>query len=69
MTQENYPSPALRCKCGSVTKGGNSRAMGIHSNCQVYAGKPADPAGPCAIFPGKLVAGKGWCSAYVKKAG
>ncbi|WP_419474596.1 high-potential iron-sulfur protein [Hydrogenophaga sp.] len=39
------------------------------SNCQVYAGKPADPAGPCAIFPGKLVAGKGWCSAYVKKAG
>lgn len=39
------------------------------SNCQVYAGKPADPAGPCAIFPGKLVSGKGWCSAYVKKAG
>jgi High potential iron-sulfur protein len=39
------------------------------SNCQVYAGKPADPAGPCAIFPGKLVASKGWCSAYVKKAG
>lgn len=39
------------------------------SNCQVYAGKAADPAGPCAIFPGKLVAGKGWCSAWVKKAG
>ncbi len=39
------------------------------SNCQVYSGKPADPAGPCAIFPGKLVASKGWCSAYVKKAG
>ncbi|QHE76959.1 iron permease [Hydrogenophaga sp. PBL-H3] len=38
-------------------------------NCQVYAGKPADPAGPCAIFPGKLVSSKGWCSAYVKKAG
>ena len=44
-------------------------ATQLCSNCQVYAGKPADPAGPCAIFPGKLVAGKGWCSAYVKKAG
>lgn len=39
------------------------------STCQVYAGKPADPAGPCAIFPGKVVSSKGWCSAYVKKAG
>ncbi len=44
-------------------------ATQLCSNCQVYAGKPADPAGPCAIFPGKLVASKGWCSAYVKKAG
>ncbi len=39
------------------------------SSCQVYAGKPADPVGPCAIFPGKVVSSKGWCSAYVKKAG
>jgi hypothetical protein len=37
-------------------------------NCQVYAGKPGEPAGPCAIFPGKLVSSKAWCSAYVKKA-
>ncbi len=44
-------------------------ATQLCSNCQVYSGKPADPAGPCAIFPGKLVASKGWCSAYVKKAG
>jgi hypothetical protein len=44
-------------------------ATQLCSNCQVYSGKAADPAGPCAIFPGKLVASKGWCSAYVKKAG
>ena len=39
------------------------------SNCQLYAGKPADAAGPCPLFAGKQVAAKGWCSAYVKKAG
>ena len=38
------------------------------ANCQLYA--DADAAwGPCAIFPGKQVAGAGWCSAWVKRAG
>ena len=37
------------------------------SNCQLYASKSAD-AGSCNIFPGKLVAGPGWCNAYIKKA-
>ena len=36
--------------------------------CQLYAGKPTDAAAPCAIFGGKLVAGKGWCAAWAKKA-
>ena len=38
------------------------------ANCTLYQGKPADAWGGCPIFPGKQVAGKGWCSAYVKKA-
>jgi hypothetical protein len=37
------------------------------ANCQLYVSKSAD-AGTCGIFPGKLVAGKGWCNAWVKKA-
>ena len=37
-------------------------------NCQLYAGKPADPAGPCPLFAGKQVAAAGWCSAWVAKA-
>lgn len=37
------------------------------SNCMLYASKSAD-AGTCSIFPGKLVAGPGWCNAWVKKA-
>jgi len=37
------------------------------SNCQLYASKSPE-AGTCTIFPGKLVAGPGWCNAYIKKA-
>ena len=38
------------------------------ANCQLYAGKAKDAAGPCPLFAGKQVSAKGWCSAYVKKA-
>jgi len=38
------------------------------SNCQLYTGKPGDATGGCAIFAGKHVAAKGWCSAWTKKA-
>lgn len=38
------------------------------SNCQFFQGKATDPFGPCPMFGGKQVSGKGWCSAYSKKA-
>ena len=36
------------------------------ATCQLYQG-PITGAGNCALFPGKQVASKGWCSAYTKK--
>ena len=36
--------------------------------CTLYQGKATDASAACAIFAGKQVAGKGWCSAWVKKA-
>ncbi|MCB1996769.1 MAG: high-potential iron-sulfur protein [Burkholderiaceae bacterium] len=43
-------------------------AAGQHcGSCALYQGGNA-PAGKCALFPGKDVANKGWCSAYAKKA-
>lgn len=39
------------------------------TNCQLYTGQADAAWGPCAIFPGKQVAGAGWCSAWVKRAG
>ena len=38
------------------------------ANCQLFQGKPTDAWAPCQIFAGKQVNGKGWCSAWVKKA-
>ena len=38
------------------------------SNCSQLQGKAGDAYRPCAIFPGKLVAAKGWCSVWAKKA-
>jgi len=38
------------------------------SNCALYQGKASDKSGACSLFPGKHVAGPGWCSAYAKKA-
>ena len=40
----------------------------VCANCQLYQAEASLANGPCAIFAGKKVAAKGWCSAYVKKA-
>ena len=40
----------------------------VCANCQHYTGKSGEEWGPCAIFPGKQVNAKGWCSAWQKKA-
>ena len=38
------------------------------ANCSQIQGKPGEAFRPCAIFPGKLVDAKGWCSVWAKKA-
>ena len=38
------------------------------ANCALYQGKASDASAACPLFAGKLVAGKGWCSAWAKKA-
>ncbi len=36
-------------------------------NCALYAGGADDSWAECSIFPGKVVAGEGWCSAWAPK--
>ena len=38
------------------------------STCALYQGKAGDAEGACPLFPGKHVAGVGWCNSWVKKA-
>ena len=38
------------------------------NNCALYQATASSAAGGCPLFAGKQVAGKGWCSAWVKKA-
>ena len=38
------------------------------SNCVYYQGRPTDTFASCTLLGGKRVAGRGWCSVYVKKA-
>ena len=42
---------------------------GAHcATCNFFQGKPADAFAPCQIFPGKSVAGAGWCASHSPKA-
>ena len=34
------------------------------NNCALYAGSKEDEWAGCSLFPGKAVAGKGWCSVW-----
>ena len=43
-------------------------AAQLCTNCVLYQGKATDAAAGCPLFAGKQVAGKGWCSAWAKKA-
>ncbi len=37
------------------------------NNCALFAGKADDDWAGCSIFPGKSVAGRGWCSVWAPK--
>ena len=39
----------------------------VCTNCALFQGAANASAGGCPLFAGKQVAGKGWCSAWVKK--
>lgn len=39
----------------------------VCTNCALFQGAANASVGGCPLFAGKQVAGKGWCSAWVKK--
>lgn len=50
----------------STVKAPNYKAGSTCANCIQFQGASGDWR-PCTAFPGKLVAAKGWCSAWAPK--
>ncbi|MGZ5130858.1 MAG: high-potential iron-sulfur protein [Caldimonas sp.] len=72
LVDEKDPQAAALGYVADATKANKAKypnyvAGQVCSNCQFYQGKAGTAAGPCPVLGGKLVAAKGWCSAYAKK--
>ncbi len=46
----------------------NHKPDQICSGCALWQGDAKNARNPCALFPGKSVANKGWCASFAKKA-
>jgi hypothetical protein len=49
-------------------RAGDAGATQFCYNCALYAGEADAEFAPCSIFQNRLVAGNGWCNAWVAKA-
>jgi hypothetical protein len=68
LSETDPTAAALSYKIDATKAPARKDKTAFCDNCNLYSGKPGAPDGPCSIFGGKLVAAKGWCSAWVKKA-
>lgn len=48
-------------------RAGDEGAAMFCDTCALYTGAENEEWGPCAIFPGKVVAAKGWCNSFAPK--
>jgi len=68
MDPEDPMAKALRYVEDAVRSEGRVDESALCDNCMHYSGEAGAEYGPCALFQGKLVNAKGWCTAWVKKA-
>ncbi|MFW8591369.1 high-potential iron-sulfur protein [Glaciecola sp. 2405UD65-10] len=62
VSPEDATAVALKYTHSSTVEGSNC------ANCMYVQGEAGAEWRPCAIFPGKVVNAKGWCSAWLKKS-
>jgi hypothetical protein len=48
-------------------RAGEAGATQFCDNCALFSGEVGEEFAPCSIFQNRLVAGKGWCNAWVAK--
>jgi hypothetical protein len=68
VSEDSDMAEALNYKHDAQTVDAAKRASGRYCyNCALYAGAEDEAWAGCSIFPGKAVAGSGWCSGWSPK--
>jgi len=68
MVDEADPTAkALGYHCDAGKNPARTDKTAVCDGCMFYTAQPDQKAGACALFPGKLVCPKGWCSSWQKK--
>lgn len=67
VTESDPQAMALGYKADATKAEKRTDATADCATCNFFSGKPGEADGPCALFQGKLVAAKGWCTAWAKK--
>ncbi len=68
VSEDDAMAKALNYKHDAQTVDAAMRASDHYCyNCALFAGAEDDAWAGCSIFPGKAVAGRGWCSAWAPK--
>jgi len=68
VSESDPTAAALGYKLDATKASNRKDNTAVCGNCGLYSGSPGANDGPCSVFGGKLVAAKGWCTAWVKKA-
>ena len=67
MSEDDPMAKALKYKHDATAIAEHSNASALCDNCMHYSGAADSEWGPCALFQGKLVNAKGWCTAWAPK--
>jgi hypothetical protein len=68
VSESNPQAQALGYKADAAKATNRKDPKADCGNCSFFSGKPGAADGPCSILGGSVSA-KGWCTAWVKKAG
>ena len=58
---------ALGYHCDAAKNPARTDKTAFCDGCLFYTAQPGGKSGACALFPGKAVCPKGWCSSWQKK--
>ncbi|MGA9575105.1 MAG: high-potential iron-sulfur protein [Lysobacterales bacterium] len=68
ISEDDPMAKALKYKDDATAIDERVDVTALCENCMQYSGEAGSEWGPCAIFQGKQVNAKGWCTAWVKKS-